>query len=170
MKKLTNKIISSLLLIFVLAACVPAGQNPLNMSEYVDGLGRIVVIKGIPAKIISLAPSNTEILYAIQANAQMVGRDEFSDYPPEAASLTNIGGSMGKYNLEKIVELKPDLVLAAEINTPEQIKSLEDLNITVYYLSNPTDFDGLYANLNTVGSLTGHAKESATLVEGLNKE
>ncbi len=55
---------------------------------------------------------------------------------------------MGKYNLEQIVALQPDLVLAAEINTPEQIKALEDLKIPVYYLANPTDFAGLFTNLD----------------------
>jgi iron complex transport system substrate-binding protein len=103
----------------------------------------------------------------VGAGSQVIGRDEFSDVPPEAKTLPSVGGSMGKYDLEKIASLKPDLVLAAEINTPEQVKALEDLKITVYYLSNPTDLPGMYANLVTVGKLTGHQPDAEKLVESL---
>ena len=62
---------------------------------------------------------------------------------------------MGEYSVETIVSLKPDLVLAAEINSPELVKQLEDLGLTVYYLKNPTSFEELYVNLEIVAQLTG---------------
>ena len=114
---------------------------------------------------VSLAPSNTEILFAVGAGAQTVGRDEFSDYPPEAKALPSVGGSMGQYSAEAIVALKPDLVLAAEINSPEFVKQLEDLGLTVYYLKNPTTLEEMYGNLEIVGQLTG--KDAAPLVASL---
>lgn len=132
-----------------------------------DGLGRSVDLAGPALRVISLAPSNTEILYAISAGSQVIGRDDFSDYPVEAKALPSIGGSNSKYNLEAIAALKPDLVLAAELNTPEQVKALEGLNLNVYYLKNPTDLDGLYANLETVATLTGKQVETEKLVAGL---
>ena len=113
----------------------------------------------VPQKIISLAPSNTEILFAIGAGQQVVGRDEFSDFPVEAKGITSVGGSMGKYSLEQISALHPDLILAAEINTREQVKSFEDLGLNVYYLSNPKDLDGLYQNILIIGQITGKEKE-----------
>jgi iron complex transport system substrate-binding protein len=76
---------------------------------------------------------------------------------------------MGDYNFEQIVNLKPDLVLAAEINTPEQVKALEDLGVTVFYLSNPTNIEGMYANLITVGKLTGKEPEATALVDSLKQ-
>lgn len=158
-----------LLVAIFLTGCQAVESNSAKSAEFTDGMGRTVKLSDTPAKIISLAPSNTEILYALNAGSQMVGRDEFSDFPPEAINLPSIGGSMGKYNLEQIVALQPDLVLAAEINTPEQIKALEDLKIPVYYLSNPTDFAGLFSNLATVGELTGREKEAADLVASLQK-
>ena len=121
-----------------------------------DGLGREVKLDKPAQHVVSLAPSNTEILYAIDASSQTVGRDEFSDYPEEAKSLPSVGGSMGEYSVESIVALKPDLVLAAEINTPELVKQLEDLGLTVYYLKNPTTIEEMYTNLEIVGQLTGH--------------
>ena len=134
---------------------------------FIDGLGRTVTLDQPAQRIVSLAPSNTEILYSVGAGAQVVGRDEFSNYPAESASLPTVGGSFGGYSSEAIVNLKPDLVLAAEINTPEQVKTLEDLGLTVYYLSNPIDLEGMYQNLKLVATLTGHAAEADQLVETL---
>jgi iron complex transport system substrate-binding protein len=118
-------------------------------------------------RIVSLAPSNTEILFAIGAGEQVVGRDDFSDYPPEAQNLPGVGGGFGDYNIEAIVDLQPDLVLAAEINTPEQVKALADLGITVYLLSNPTTLEEMYGNLELVGRLTGKSVQARSLVESL---
>ncbi len=134
-----------------------------------DGLNRTVSLPGATKRIVSLAPSNTEILFAVGAGSQVVGRDEFSDYPAEAKSLPSVGGSMGKYNSEAIVNLKPDLVLAANINPPELVDSLQKLGLTVYLLPNPTDLDGMYKNLETVAALTGHQAEAASLIDSLKK-
>ncbi len=138
-------------------------------SIFQDGLNRMVTLHGTPKRIVSLAPSYTEILFALGAGAQVVGRDEFSDYPAEAKSIPSIGGSMGKYNFEQIAALQPDLVLASQLNTPEQVKTLEDLKITVYYLTNPFDLDGLYANLKTVGGLVGKSDAAHALADALQK-
>ena len=132
-----------------------------------DGLNRTVKLHGTPQRIVSLAPSNTEILFAVGAGKQVVGRDSFSDFPAEVESIKDIGGSMGKYDTEAIVALHPDLVLAGEINTPEEVNSLQQLGLTVYYLPNPTTLEGMFTNLETVGQLTGHSSEAATLVSSL---
>jgi iron complex transport system substrate-binding protein len=149
------------------AATVPVATSTPTSISVVDGLGRAVTLKGPAQRVVSMAPSNTEILYAIGAGSQVVGRDEFSDYPAAAKALPSVGGSMGNYSNEQIVALKPDLVLAAEINTPDQVKALENLGLTVYYLKNPTTLDGMYTNLQTVAQLTGHASDAATLITAL---
>ena len=132
-----------------------------------DGLNRTVKLQGTPKRIVSLTPSNTEILFAVGAGKQVVGRDSFSDYPPEVKSIKDIGGSMGKYDTEAIVALHPDLVLAGEINTTEEVNSLQQLGLTVYYLPNPTTLEGMFANLDTVGQLTGQSSQAVTLVKSL---
>ncbi len=134
---------------------------------FTDGLGRTVTLAGPARKIISLAPSNTEILYAVGAGAQVIGRDQFSDYPAEAQALPTVGDLTGQYNLEQIAALQPDLVLAAEINTAEQVKAIEGLGLTVYYLNNPKTLEDLYTNLDIVAQLTGHEQETAALNESL---
>ena len=133
----------------------------------VDGLGRDVVMDAPAQRIVSLAPSNTEILFALGAGSQVVGRDSFSDYPAEALSVTDIGATYEALNTELIVSLKPDLILLAEVNAAEQVKTLEDLGLTVYYLKNPTTLEEMYANLEIVAQLTGRQPEAAELIESL---
>lgn len=138
--------------------------EPLN---FVDGLGRDVLLEEPAQRVVSLAPSNTEILFAVNAGEKTVGRDELSDFPPEAATVMSIGATYGELNTEAVVALDPDLVLAASVNTPEQVQSLEALGLTVYYLGNPEDFPGLYENLVIVGALTGHQDEAQSLADEL---
>jgi iron complex transport system substrate-binding protein len=132
-----------------------------------DGLGRNIVLSAPAKKIVSMAPSATEILYSVGAGNQVIGRDTFSNYPDAVKSVQDVGGSMGSYSYEMITSLHPDLVIAAEINTPEQVKALEDLGLTVYYISNPKDFNGLYQLLKDVGILTGHSSQAEELVVSL---
>jgi iron complex transport system substrate-binding protein len=132
-----------------------------------DGLGNEITLAGPAQKIVSLAASNTEILFAIGAGSQVVGRDMFSDYPEEAKTVTDIGGSFGDINVEAIVALEPDLILASALQTPEQVKSLQDVGLTVYLLPNPVTLDEMYANLLTVATLTGHTTEAETLIADL---
>lgn len=143
------------IIISLLTACSSLAPASGNLT-FTDGLGREVKLDGPAQRVVSLAPSNTEILFAIGAGDQVVGRDEFSDYPEAAKSIESVGGSFGEYSTEAIVALEPDLVLAAEINPPELVKKLEDLGLTVYYLKNPTTIEEMYGNLEIVGNLTGH--------------
>jgi iron complex transport system substrate-binding protein len=118
-------------------------------------------------RVVSLAPSNTEILFALGAGAQVVGRDELSNFPREAKDVTSIGSTYGQLNTEAIVALNPDLVLAAQTTEAAQVKTLEGLGLTVYWLPNPKDFDGLYQNLAAVGQLTGHAPAAQALSDDI---
>jgi iron complex transport system substrate-binding protein len=150
----------------VTATEVPATAVPTSAAiTLTDGLGRPVVLKEAAQRVVSLAPSNTEILFAVGAGSQVVGRDEFSDYPAEAKAIKSVGGSMGEYSVEAIVALKPDLVLAAEINSPELVKQLEGLGLTVYYLKNPKTLEEMYVNLEIVAQLTG--QDSTKLTDSL---
>ncbi|MEA1978726.1 MAG: ABC transporter substrate-binding protein [Chloroflexota bacterium] len=135
----------------------------------VDGMGREVVLPGPAQRIVSIAPSNTEILFAIGAGDQVVGRDEVSDYPPEALEIASIGSTYGELNTEAILVLEPDLVLAATITSPEQVQTIEVLGIPVFLIANPEDFSGLLENIKLVGILTGHEAEAEALAAGLDE-
>lgn len=142
-------------------------EAPLRL---IDGFGREVTLEGPAQRVVSMAPSNTEILFAIDAGELLVGRDEFSDFPAEALEVESIGNIYGDLNTEIIVSMEPDLVLAAGITPPEHIQQLEELDLTVYAVGNPADFEGLFENLTTIGTLVGHDVEAAALVEGLRAE
>ncbi len=137
--------------------------------ELTDDLGNTVVLEAYPQRIVSLAPSITESLFAIGAGGQMVGRDSNSTYPPEAQALTDIGSLWQEVPLENILALEPDLVIAAEIITPEQVQQMQDAGLTVFWLANPKDFEGLYRNLRVLAQLTGHEDEAEALIAALDK-
>jgi iron complex transport system substrate-binding protein len=132
-----------------------------------DGMGGEFTLAAPVQRVVSLAPSTTEILYAIGAGKQVVAREDFANYPEEALALPSLGGFNGDYDLEALVNLTPDLVLAAPITAPEQIKGMQDLGLTVMVLPNPRDLNGMYANLILVGQATGHHKEAEDLVLSL---
>lgn len=176
------------LLIALLAACAPqatatvapaATDAPATQAAtavpateaagitLTDGLGREVKLEGPAQRIVSLAPSITEFLFAVGAGSQTVGRDDASNFPEAALNVTSIGTTYGDLNTEAIVALTPDLVIAAQANTPEQVKSLEDLGITVYYLKDPVTFAELYEQVEFFGQLTGHEEEASALAESL---
>lgn len=115
------RLLASLLL--VLAACAPAPTTSLPSATagappfpatVTDFEGRSVTIATRPERIVSIGPSNTEFLYALGAGRRVVGVDEFSAEPAEAAAKEKVGGV--KPNVEKIVSLRPDLVVSVKIS------------------------------------------------------
>lgn len=171
------------LMIALLAACAPAQATPVVDSAptesstteaatepmtFTDGLGREVTLAASAQRIVTLAPSLTEFVFAVGAGGQLVGRDELVDFPAEALEVPSIGSTYGDLNTEAILALEPDLVLAAEINTPEQVKELEDLGLTVYYLNNPLTYAELFEQVHLFGQFTGHEQEAAALAESLS--
>ena len=166
---MNRKLFLLLTVLFLLVACAPAvspNSSPRSLTV-TDGLGREVTLSVPAQRVVSLTPATTEILFAVGAGSQVIGRDMFSDYPPEAQSLEDIGGSWGEYNQEAIVALQPDLVIAGEINPPELVASLEGLGLTVYYLANPATLEGMYTNLETIALLTGHEADTGELIDSL---
>ncbi|UYN88665.1 MAG: ABC transporter substrate-binding protein [Anaerolineales bacterium] len=178
-----KRILSSLVLLALLAACAPAAvatQAPTAVVEptttpivdtsisLTDDLGREVTLAAPAARVVSMAPSNTELLFAAGAGDQVVGRDLYSNFPEEALDVADIGDTYASLNTEFILSLEPDLVLAAGITPPEQVDQLEQLGITVYWLGNPTDLEGLYRNLETVGILTGNEQEALAAIDELS--
>jgi iron complex transport system substrate-binding protein len=168
-----NHFLSALFLIaLATGGCSPAaaieqpGTQTITLS---DGRGEQVSLEGPAERVVSLAPSSTEILFAIGASEVVVGRDEFSDYPPEVEAVQSIGNTYGELNVESIASLDPDLVLAAEITPPEQVQALKDLNLTVFVVPNPSEFEDLFQILKTVGELTGRSAQAEALAQELEQ-
>jgi iron complex transport system substrate-binding protein len=135
--------------------------TPITLT---DSLGHKVTLTSPATRIVSLAPSNTEILFALGAGDELIGRDDFSDYPAEAQKVPSIGSLYPNVNAEAIVALQPDLVLAAGITNPDDVNALIDLGLTVYATSIARDLDDIYADILAVGQLTGKVTEAEQLV------
>lgn len=132
-------------------ALLPAAHAHLGFTD--DG-GREVRLAAPAKRIVTLAPHTTEILYAAGAGDRLVGTVEYSDYPPAAQKVARVG-SYARLDLEAIVALKPDLVIAWESGNPGgQVDKLRALGLTVYS-SQPNRMDDVAAQLTRFGQLAG---------------
>lgn len=120
----------------------------------VDDFGTELHFEETPERIISLAPSITELLFALDLGGRMVGVTTFCDYPPEALEVDTIG-SITEPNIEAIVEKDPDLVVATGINPIDKIESLQNLGVTVAGFQDPTTLDFTFELIDKAGRLTG---------------
>jgi iron complex transport system substrate-binding protein len=146
----------------MLLSCTP--QSPAG--NIVDGLGRQVTISAIPQRIVSLAPSNTEILFALGLGDKVVGDTEYCNYPEAAKTKPKVGG-FSTVDVEKVVSLRPDLVLATQIHSKTIIPALENLGITVVALA-PGSLNEVLNSIALVGKITGQDKQASELVKDLS--
>ena len=162
------------LLIIALVGCagakVPeasesAGEVPGSVSV-IDDAGRTVEIVKNPQRLVSLAPSNTEILFALGLGDKVVGVTDFCDYPEEAKAIEQVG-TYFEPNIEMIFSLSPDLVLAIP-DVPEVVAKLEELGTPVLILD-PSDLEGILADIQLVGQATGAEREAEALVSELRE-
>lgn len=136
--------------------------------EIEDNFGNKVTLEKEPMKIVSLAPNNTEVLFALGLGDRVVGVTSYCDYPEEAKTKEIVGDFEGN-NLEKIVELNPDLVLVYGAGDEEDNKVLKDAGIKVLGFM-PETIDAVIKDIETVGKATGKNKEAAELVEAMNNK
>jgi iron complex transport system substrate-binding protein len=151
-------------LALALTACTPGEQAPV-INYVFDDLGRLVAINGTPQRIVSLAPSNTEILFALGLGDKVVGVTDYCDYPPEALNKTKVGGYANP-DIEKIVALNPDLVLVAYGTPMDVINNLVGLGLTVYGIKT-TDLDDLLNDIRRVGEITDKELEAQALTSAM---
>lgn len=135
-----------------------------EMMVFEDDMGNTIELEGYPQAIVSISASTTEILFAIGAGGQVVGRDEYSLYPEEALNVTSIGAMWEELPAEAILALEPDLVVAAQIISEDQVLALRDLGLNVYWQANPTTYEELWDNLRDFARLTGNEVETETLI------
>ena len=117
-------------------------------------------------RIVSLAPSFTEIVFELGAGNQLAGVTTYCTYPPEAQTKEKIGGFVHP-NLEKIVSLEPDLVLAEHWTSSKAVPSLRRLGIKVLETPNPQSFGKIYGNIREVGRAIGKPSAAQALVESM---
>jgi iron complex transport system substrate-binding protein len=140
-----------------------------NLADrsFVDDLGRKIYLAKPARRIVSLAPSVTEILFAVGLDAEIVGVTTFCDYPPQAKSKPKIGSSIP--NLEAVLGLKPDLVIGnQDFIRPDVLAKLDQLGVPVFLLA-PKTIEDILGHIITVGRLAGHEKDARFVVDGMRE-
>ncbi|WP_213974040.1 ABC transporter substrate-binding protein [Tepidanaerobacter acetatoxydans] len=173
------KIITKTLIIILITLCIVGCKNESKISEpnpqnhktntafpitLTDQMGREVTIEKLPERIISLAPSNTEILFTLGLEDRIVGVTDFCDYPEAAKSKEKIGG-FSEPNIEKIISLQPDLILATSMHQ-KPVEELEKLNVPSVVLD-PKDFEDVFTSIEIIGKATGVDDKAAAVVGDL---
>jgi len=169
-------------LLIVAAGCI--GVDPKTVTQAVtttatitettklititDDLGREVTIEGIPSKIISLAPSNTEILYGLGLEDKLVGVTELCNYPEEAMEKEKVGG-YSNIDIERIVAINPDLILAEDLHKQEVIPALESYGFTVVTIV-PHNLQEVMDSIMLIGRITGTEEKALQIVDDMNRK
>jgi len=152
---------SLLICIFVLVSV-----DTVLPAVYVDEMGRRVDIPSPPQRIVSLAPSITETLYYLNLGKRIVGVTEFSNYPDEARRKPKVGSYIN-LNIEKIISLKPDLIIAiADGNKKESVDALERLGYSVYAI-NPRCVKDVFRTIVNIGKITDCVDRANKLIKEL---
>ncbi len=121
-----------------------------------------------PKRIISLMPSNTEILYALGAGDRVVGVTRYCDYPAEAETVEKIGDFLHP-NIEKILSLKPDLVLAGKWPSSKIVPRLQKTGLKVVEIDFPATLDGIFETILSIAEIIEKKPEGETLVRDLRR-
>lgn len=146
----------------------PSPSAPAFPVALTDDEGTRVELAGEPAKIVSLTPATTEILFALGVGDRIVGKvEDFTLYPPEAASIPDVA-KFGEVDVEKIVSLEADLVIAGgnSFNPPDKIAQLRDLKVPVLVVYAP-DIDSVFKDIELTGAAVGKAAEAKDLTASM---
>ncbi|MBN2259099.1 MAG: ABC transporter substrate-binding protein [Clostridiales bacterium] len=163
-----------LLVILLIAGCssnvekVDIGADSVELSQYpmtlTDSYGREVTIESEPMRVVSMAPSISEIIYYLGASDKLVGRTEYCDYPEEIQNVETAGNMM-EPNIEKIVELNPDIVIASTHFPEDAVTALENLGVKVVVFVPEDSFEGVYTVISVVGKILNKDAEAASHIE-----
>ena len=160
-----------LLLVFLIGCSESKTQDKINLSEdsqislFSDDGERLILDK-IPKRIIAFDAATVEILFKLGMGENIIGTHGFANYPPEAENIEKLGDSFN-INLEKVIELDPDLFFTFSINS---IKQLREANIPVYFKKSPRNISQILERITMWGNITGKQIEAQNLVESLQSK
>jgi len=180
MKKIWQLWLATALAAILLTACgqeeaKPAQENETGQNEQAetafpvtltDVVDQEITLEEEPKNIISMVPSNTEILFGLDLGEKVVGVSDFDNYPEEATSKEKIGGQ--EFNVEKIISLNPDLVLAHESGLgvgDAGLQQLRDAGLNVFVVKTAENFEEVYDTMITIGKATGATTEAEKMVQ-----
>lgn len=185
MKRFWQLAATSALAISVLMACgdeaEPKEQKETTQSEesatgafpvtVEDALGKDITLEEAPDRIVSLTPSNTEILFGLGLDEEVVGVNDNDNYPEQVNERTRVGGI--EYNIETIISLEPDVVFAHEssmYSLEGAIEQLESAGIKVFVVEDAVNFEDTYETIEDVAALTGKEAEAEKVVSSIKSK
>jgi iron complex transport system substrate-binding protein len=153
----------------LLASCTPRGTaNTAATREITDDAGRRVSLPAKVDRVVSLAPNLTEIVFAVGAGNRLVGRTSYCDFPAEAKAVAEVGDTLHP-SLERIIALKPQVVL---VSTSSQLEvftqQLQGQNIAVF-VTDPHDLEGVFRSIGQIGEIVGEKDGANVLVQKLRE-
>ncbi|HPS92073.1 MAG TPA: cobalamin-binding protein [Methanothrix sp.] len=162
-------ILLSLVILPMLSTLALAEENSTGALTVVDDLGRAVSVAQIPQRIVSLSPSNTEILFALGLGDKVVGATKYCNYPPQVKELEDAGkivivGGYVDPDIETILSLHPDLVLASRTRSTEAV-SLLDKEGTATFVTDPKNLTDIIRSIESIGKITGSEAEASRLCD-----
>ncbi|WP_294395103.1 ABC transporter substrate-binding protein [uncultured Clostridium sp.] len=133
-----------------------------------DSFGTEITLEKEPQKVISIAPNITEMIFDIKAEDKLVGRTDYCDYPEDAEKIESIG-TMRSPDVEKIISLEPDLVIASTHFNEENAKKLQEAGIKVISLYEENDVTGVYTMLETLGTALNKNEQAKESIDDMKK-
>ncbi|MGL5677766.1 MAG: ABC transporter substrate-binding protein [Cellulosilyticaceae bacterium] len=133
---------------------------------FTDSLGVEVTVAEEPQRIVSLAPSTTEILYFLGVEEKIVGRTKYCSYPESLSEVAEIGGTSDP-NVEAVIDLNPDLVVASTHTSEEVMAKLREVGIPVAFLNEQESVEGTYSAIENIGLLIGAQTKAEEVVESM---
>lgn len=157
------------LAILLLNACQRKSDNETAAYLVVtDSYEREVVIPNKPQRIISISPGITEILYLLQADSLVVGVSDYCNYPPQVAEKERVGG-MQNVNIERLLQLSPDLVLVGSIITREFTQKVESAGIPIVVLNEEKGMEGVKNTIQFIADIVDKDSLAEELVESYDR-
>ncbi len=155
------------LILLLLLSLWPSFSFTANL-KFIDEVGREAVISFPPQRIVSLAPNITEILFSLGLDEEIVGVSIHCNFPEKAKSKVRVGSYIS-LDFEKIIFLKPDLVIATGAgNTKEMVDRLEKLGFPTYVIF-PKNFNDVLKSIEHLGRLVGREKEAMGIIQGMKQ-
>lgn len=148
----------------------PAEEKAAESYTVKDDRGQEITFEQAPETIVSLIPSNTEIVFALDQGDKLIGATDYDTYPEEANDIERVSDSV-TFNAERIIEMKPDVVLAYSTGeVAPELAQLEDADIPVFVIQSATSFEEVYGDIEQIASVLAAEEKGKQLTEDIQAQ
>ncbi|MBN2559023.1 MAG: ABC transporter substrate-binding protein [Clostridia bacterium] len=149
------------------ATAAPSPSPEDSSYSVTDSQGTVMLFDETPGTVISLAPNITEIIFALGQGDKLVARTDWCNYPFDEVNDIVSVGNMDQPDVEKILELQPDLVLLSEITMKDIAMQIKDAGIPFFVIDNEESFEGAYTSIEMVGAVLKAEEKAAEITSGM---